>query len=205
MASVERVLNESIESLYDQLITSPRISDFAKVSIISYNTDADVILPMTDIQSLDALPELSCGGVTDFVKAIRLIRTRIDEDVPALSAGREVHRPVVFLLTDGHPTDEDGHLSDGWRADYAALVDKSYPRHPNVVPFGYGAATADIMKDIATIPGTAFLAKNNDTADALKNVIPALLNSLVASARDNALRLPADVEGFIRVSDEYVE
>jgi uncharacterized protein YegL len=206
MSPFEDVLNETIETLYDELITSPRISEFAHVSILSYNTEAEIVLQMTDLQSMDALPQLGCGGVTNFVKALRLLRQRIEEDVPQLnSSGREVLRPVAFLLTDGQPTDEDGRLSDNWKPEYAALVDKSYRRHPNVVPFGYGAATADILKEFSTIPGAAFLAKEGGTADALRKIIPALLNTLVASARDNELRLPTEVDGFIRVSREFVE
>ena len=206
MTPFEDVLNETIESLYDELITSPRISEFAFVSILSYNTDAEVVLQMTDLQSLDALPQLACGGVTNFVKALQLLRGRIEEDIPWLSdAGREVLRPVAFLLTDGQSTDDQGHLSDNWRSEYAAVVDKSYRRHPNMVPFGYGAATAADLKDISTIPGAAFLAKGGQTGDALRKIIPALLNTLVASAKDHQLRLPAEVDGFIRVSPEIVD
>jgi uncharacterized protein YegL len=205
MTPFEDVLNSTIETLYDELITSPRISEFAHVSILSYNTEAEVVLQMTDLQSMDALPQLECGGVTDFVKALHLLRQRIEEDVPRLNdAGREVLRPVAFLLTDGQPTDEEGHPSDNWKNEYAALVDKSYRRHPNVVPFGYGTATATTLNQISTIPGAAFLAKDGGTVDALRRIIPALLNTLVASARDNALRLPTEVDGFIRVSPEIV-
>jgi len=205
MLPVEDLLNSSIEALYDNLITSPRISDFAKLCLISYNTNAEVILPMTDLQALDALPQLSCGGVTDFVKAINLLRELIDKDVRALSAKHDVLRPVAFLLTDGHPTDQQGFDTDAWRPEYQAFVAKANPRRPYVVPFGYGRATADIMKEIATIPGAAFLAETDDTGDALRNVIPALLNSLVTSAREKALHLPTEVEGFIRVSDDFVD
>lgn len=206
MSPVEDVLNQTIESLYDELITSPRISEFAFVSILSYNTDAEVVLAMTDLQSLDALPQLQCGGVTNFVQALQLLRERIEDDIPRLSEkGRHVLRPVAFLLTDGQPTDEDGRLSDNWRPEYNALVDKSYRRHPNVVPFGYGNATEASLKDVSTIPGAAFLAKGGQTGDALKKIIPALLNTLVASAKDNQLRLPTEVDGFIRVSPEFVE
>jgi uncharacterized protein YegL len=206
MTPYEDVLNQTIETLYDTLITSPRIADFAHISILSYNTEAEVVLQMTDLQTMDLLPLLSCGGVTDFVKALRLLRQRIEEDVTQLSnAGREVLRPVAFLLTDGQPTDDQGHPSDNWKGEYEALVDKLYRRHPNVVPFGYGTATADMLLGISTIPGAAFLAKDGGTAEALRRIIPALLNTLVASARDNELRLPTEVDGFIRVSPEIVE
>ena len=75
-------------------------------------------------------------------------------------SGRQVLRPVAFLLTDGQPADESGRLSDNWKCTYASLVDRSYRRHPNVVPFGYGGATADLLNEISTIPGIAFLAKD---------------------------------------------
>lgn len=205
MTPFESLLNESIEELYDQLITSPRISDFAQISIISYNTDAQVVLQMTGLQSLTALPELACGGVTDFGRVLRLLRERIDDDVPSLTrAGRAVLRPVAFLLTDGHPTDQEGHPSDAWKADYDALINQSYRRHPNIVPFGYGMATVEIVRQISTIRGAAFLAKDGGTADALKMVIPALLNTLVASAHDNALSVPREIDGFIRVTEDPV-
>jgi uncharacterized protein YegL len=206
MTPFEDVLNETIESLYDELITSPRISEFAFVSILSYNTDAEVVLQMTDLQSMDSLPELECGGVTNFVKALQLLRAQIEQDIPRLSeAGREVLRPVAFLLTDGQPTDDQGRLSDNWKPEYTALVDKSYRRHPNMVPFGYGSATAADLNDVSTIPGAAFLAKGGQTGDALRKIIPALLNTLVASAKDHELRLPTEVDGFIRVSPEIVD
>lgn len=206
MSPVERVLNESIENLYDVLITSPRICDFAEVSIISYNTDAQVIMDMTSIQSMTALPDVRCGGVTNFSAALNLLRSRIDADVTALNtSGREVLRPVVFVLTDGVPTDAKGRPSDRWKADFSRLVDKSWRRHANVIPFGYGGATPEGMLDMATIPGAAFIAENGGTSEALRNVIPALLHTLVASARERELRLPADVDGFIRVSPEVVE
>ena len=206
MSRFEDVLNETVEHLYDELITSRRISEFAFVSIISYNNSAEVVLEMTDIQLMNALPQLGCGGVTNFTAAIRLLRQRIEQDVPRLNdSGREVLRPVVFLMTDGQPTDEKGVLSDNWKPEFASLVDKSYRRHPNVVPFGYGSATAAVVTEISTIPGAAFLAKDTSTGEALKQIMTALLNSLVASARANALRLPTQVEGFIQVSPDVVE
>lgn len=207
MQDVEDVLNDTVEHLYDELITNPRISEFAHISIISFNTDAHVVLPMTDIQHVTALPQLTCGGVTDFGRAFRRLRERIDEDVPALnSAGRAVLRPVVFLLTDGQPTDQEGHLTETWRPDYHALVDPNWRRHPNVVSFGFRDATAAVLGEVATKEGAAFLAANRDNeSDALRRIFVTLLNTLVASARENELRLPAEVDGFIRVTPELVD
>lgn len=205
MSAFESMLNTGIETLYDELVTSPRISDFAYVSIISFNSAAEVVMQMTDLQSMTALPQVKCGGSTYFNAAIELLRQRLDQDVPSLkNAGRQVLRPVAFLLTDGVPTDKTGRrASDEWRPDYQSLVSQSYPNHPNVVPFGYGQAPPQFLTDVATIPNTAFLATDN-TKGALEKVIPALLNTLIASAGHNDLSVPAEVDGFIRVASDIL-
>ena len=206
MAPFKDVLNEAIETLYDDLITSPRISEFAYISILSYNNEAEAVLRITDLQTLEALPELACGGTSNFTKAVVLLRGIIDDDILRLkSVGRDVLRPLVFLLMAGKPTNAQGNLSDSWKHDYASLIDKSYRHHPNVVPFGYGEAISDILNDISTIPGAAFLASQSDIPEALRAIFPALLNSIVSSAQDNTLRLPANVEGYISISPEFIE
>jgi uncharacterized protein YegL len=207
MAPFEDALNDTIETLYDDMITSPRISEFVHVSILSYNDTAEVVLEMTDLQTLNALPVLGCGGVNDFAKAIGLLRQLIDKDVPTLnSAGLEVLRPLVFLLIGSKPTDENGYPSDSWKRDYAALVSKSNRRHPNVVPFGYGEAISEILSELSTIPGAAFLATAlNSTSMGLRQIFPAVLSSIVSSAVPGEMRLATPVEGFIQGLPETVD
>lgn len=206
MKAVEATLNETLEYLYDELIMNPRICDFAYVSIISFNTDAHVVLEMTDIQHINALPQLECHGVTNFTRAFQVLRDQIERDVPALhDAGREVLRPVAFVLTDGMPTNSSGHITQEWRIEYDQLVDKAWRRHPNVVPFGFGGVTADVLKDMSTINGMAFLAEASGNSESLKKIFATLLNTLVASAKHNELQLPTQVDGFIRVSQDVID
>jgi uncharacterized protein YegL len=204
MCPLESAINQGIEFLFDGLIISPRVSDFVYVSIISFNTDAEVVISMTEQQSFNVLPQISCRGVSYFNEAIGLLRQSIDQDVPRLkNSGRQVLRPVAFLLTDGLPTDAQGRSNQEWRPDYLALVSESYPRHPIVVPFGYGQASPQFLKDIATLPDVAFLARGG-TSKALQKVFPALLSILIECANHNELRLPAEVDGYIRLSNEIL-
>lgn len=206
MKEFEDLLNDSIEELYDSLISSPRVSEFAHVAIVSFNTEAEVVLGVRDLHKISELPVVECGGATYLEGALLLLRRQIDRDVPELrAAGNKVLRPVVFLLTDGRPTNERGQVSDDWRDAYAELVSPNWSRHPNVVPFGYGNVPDDFLREISTIDGAAFRAKRGQTSDALAKVIPALLNTLAASARASELRVPADLDGFIRVSKEVVD
>jgi uncharacterized protein YegL len=206
MERYEDVLNESLEELYDTLISSPRVSEFVHVSILSFNTRAEVVLGIRDLHKVTELPVVECGGATNLAAGLRLTKSQIDSDIPSLrAAGYEVLRPVTFLLTDGLPTNEQGYLADDWKSDFDELIDPSWSRHPNVVPFGYGAAPEAFLRSVSTIKGAAFLAKRGETSDALAKVIPALLHTFMASARANELRLPADLEGFINVSKEVVD
>jgi uncharacterized protein YegL len=207
MAPFEEALNEAIETLYDDLATSPRIAEFAQISILSYNDDAEPVLRMTDPYTLDALPVFKCGGASNFSKALILLRRLIDEDIPRLnSSGRSVMRPLVFLLMGSIPTNACGSSDDSWKREHASLVDQLYRRRPNIVPFGYGEAAAGILSEISTIPGVAFLATaQSDISGAFRQVLPALLSSVVASVEDNMLRLPTRVEGFISASPDFIE
>jgi uncharacterized protein YegL len=207
MKPAEEMLNETLFDLYDELSLNPRVAEFAFVSILTFSTDTHVVLPMTDLQDLQALPRLTCGGVTDYGRAFDVLRQRIDIDVPLLlQQGRAVLRPVVFFLTDGVPTDREGHQSENWRAQYQTLTDPSYKRRPHIVTFGFNAATPQILNAVATERGAAFLARHGQqNHEALRKIFTTLLNTLVASARDYDLRLPADIEGFVRVPQELIE
>src|SRR4051794_30601286 len=83
------MLNTSLDHLFITAVKSPRVSEFANLSIITFNAAAHVVLPMMDIEEVTALPEVICNGGTFYSSAFRLIRDRINHDVPELiSAGR---------------------------------------------------------------------------------------------------------------------
>jgi uncharacterized protein YegL len=201
MRPYQQLLNDSLERVYDGLVINPAVAEFAHMSIVSFNTDAHVVLPLTDVSTVTQLPRLTCGGSTNYTKAFRLIETRINEDVTALKAqGRPVLRPAVFFITDGEPKDP----ADEWRQQFAALTSPSWSRRPHVITFGFGKAAEPVLKKIAT--KAAFKAETGlDDRDALVNVLRTMLDSLIASARNEKLMIPTEVEGYKEVPLEYVD
>jgi uncharacterized protein YegL len=191
-------LNSTLAQLYHTLITSPKVSEFAHLSIITFNDRAHLVLPMTDVDRVPGLPVLSCSGGTSYGAAFRMIRQCIEADVPGLrAAGKEVLRPVVFLLTDGEPLDPD------WHEAFLDLVDRQWQRYPNVITYGFGAANPDVLGKVATT--AAFLAEGNATDErALSQAISSLVNSLVASAHAEQMQVPQQVPGFTTIPFEYV-
>jgi uncharacterized protein YegL len=199
MSPYTQLVNDSLRHIHETVVTSPAVSEFAHMSLISFNTDAHLLLEMTDIELLTSLPRLVCDGMTNYGRAFDLVRARIDVDLPALAAaGKRSFRPAVFVITDGAPTD-----TAEWESAFSRLVDPSWPRHPHVITFGVGDASKAVLAKVAT--RKAFLAEESIRQDrALAEALASLLNSLVSSAANHRLMVPDEVEGFTSVPLEYV-
>lgn len=199
MSPYTQLVNDSLRHIHETVVTTPAVSEFAHMSLISFNTDAHLLLEMTDIEHVTSLPRLVCDGMTNYGLAFDLVRARIDVDLPAIAAsGKRSFRPAVFVITDGAPTD-----SADWEASFNRLVDPSWPRHPHVITFGIGAASEAVLAKVAT--RRAFIAQESIKQDhALAEALASLLNSLVNSAAQHRLMIPDEVEGFSSVPLEYV-
>ena len=157
------LLNESLRSVHRAAYHNPRISEFAHMSIVSFNTDAHLALPMTNIRQVTKLPLVSCSGMTEYAKAFDLIRERIDVDIPALNAmNRRVLRPAVFFMTDGAPSDGakpgDPKVTPDhrvWQQALSRLIDPAWERRPHIITFGFGQANASILGQVATLQAFA--------------------------------------------------
>ncbi|MER7842905.1 VWA domain-containing protein [Kitasatospora sp. NPDC096077] len=196
----EAVLNATLSRLHYNLATNPRVSEFARVSVVAFSTDVHVVIPMSDMEQVPSMPEVICGGRTDYGKTFDRLRQCIEEDVSSLRAQHySVLRPTVFFLTDGGPTDAT------WRQSFRALVDRSRPRYPHVIAYGFGDAERGVLQEVAT--KALFIADGTDTESALSGAISGLLNTLIASSQTGQMQIATDVKGFeyVQVAQEYVD
>lgn len=95
-----------IKALLGDLRNDPQALETVWLSVITFASTAQDIVPLTDIHEFDP-PELVAAGTTSLGEAFDLLRERIKEEVRQTTATQKGDwKPLVFLLTDGEPTDD---------------------------------------------------------------------------------------------------
>lgn len=182
-------LNRGLLDLQDALQRDPHAASKVRFSVIGFSDDAFTFLEPADLRTAPQLPELTAQGGTSYCAAFDQISYRISVDIPRLKGhGFSVHRPVVFFLTDGAPTDRQD-----WRAVRTRLL--SQPAAPNILAFGIGDADPAVVGEIATQPDFALVAdRRMDTGAAVTEFLTSLTQSVISSG--NAVASGADTLQF---------
>tara|TARA_B110000503_G_C7047199_1_gene370732 strand:+ start:384 stop:989 length:606 start_codon:yes stop_codon:yes gene_type:complete len=102
---IESVRN-GLQSLLSSLRQDPYALETAFLSVIEFNTQANQLVPLTDLMSFQA-PELTPSGVTALGEALTLLADRLDTEVKKTTMeDKGDWRPLVFIFSDGASTDD---------------------------------------------------------------------------------------------------
>jgi uncharacterized protein YegL len=83
----------------------PYALETAYISVITFDSDARQTVPLTELSQFNP-PSLSATGTTAMGAALILLAERIEAEVIKTTADTKGDwKPVVFLMTDGSPTD----------------------------------------------------------------------------------------------------
>lgn len=96
-----------LEAMIRSLRQDPYALETAWISIITFDREVRCLLPLTPLEDLQ-LPEIVTpeSGPTHTGAALRMLRERIDAEVRRSRPGEKGDwMPLVFLLTDGKPSD----------------------------------------------------------------------------------------------------
>lgn len=101
---IEAVKN-GLQALISALRRDPQALETAYLSVITFASNAKQVIPLTDLQTFQT-PELTAGGCTALGDALNLLCDCVGREVVKTTAERKGDwRPMVFLFTDGCPTD----------------------------------------------------------------------------------------------------
>jgi uncharacterized protein YegL len=180
--------NEIMPTIVDALAENPILSDKVRIGLVDFADDAQVQLPLCDVLEPSLkLPSLTVRGGTSYVAAFRLLRTTIAANIKQLKVdGYLVHRPAVFFLSDGAPTDKEPE----WRAAFTDLV--SEKAYPNFIPFGVDDADGHTLRALIH-PSTGekpmqlyMMEKGEDAAKAITAMAEIMISSVVQSGHSMA-------------------
>jgi uncharacterized protein YegL len=191
-------LNAGLRSLHEALLAAPMAAAKVRFSVLGFSDTVVTRLHLADLRRVDRLPAIKSRAKTYYGAAFAALLTMIPQDVQALKRDRyAVHRPAVFFLSDGLPTDA-GH----WPDTHRRLVDRVSNRAaPNIIACGIGAAQAAVILAVATDERFAFVSiAGTHIGREIAKFCTALTHSLVLSSRllgsDNAELFVNPPEGF---------
>ena len=101
---IESVKN-GVQTLISTLRSDPYALETAYISIITFNTTAQQVIPLTELASFQQ-PAIEASGCTALGGALELLSNKIDAEITKTTAEQKGDwRPLIFIMTDGAPTD----------------------------------------------------------------------------------------------------
>lgn len=150
-------VNNGVTAIYQELMGDPRSAQTVHISLITF-ADQAYQMPMVPIQQF-VPPQLNAAGTTSLGGALHLLNESLDRDILQNQPGRKGdYKPLVFLLTDGMPTDH-------WETEKDRLRQRSANRPLNIIGLAVGDdADMGVIHQIATVP----MKMQDATPDALR-------------------------------------
>ncbi|MBB6372456.1 VWA domain-containing protein [Chryseobacterium shigense] len=114
---IEQV-QEGIANIIRELKKDPYSLETVYISIIGFAGEAEVITPMQDIISFYP-PKIPIGSGTSLSQGLIKVMDCIDRDIVKTTYERKGDwKPIVFLFTDGVPTDDATKAIERWNNKY---------------------------------------------------------------------------------------
>lgn len=128
------------------------------VGVITFDSDARMVTPgLVPIEEFQP-PVLSASGSTSLGRALSILQESLDRDVkPSMKGGEKGdYKPLVFILTDGEPTDD-------WQTPRESLRNRQDRKLLNVITVGCGPSINEQNLRAIAI-GSTFRMDNSDAS-----------------------------------------
>lgn len=206
MRSNMEALNQALDELVLQIARDPVVDDTVMLSIITFDNDATVRVPLS-FPSEITLPSLEAHGYTYYGAALGAYAKAVASDYARLKEqGFRFFRPCVFFLTDGLPVDNWWPTFDEV-IHYDPKTKQGNRMYPYIVSYGFGEAEAEVLSQLAypnfgPNQGQAFLARHASVQRLLNSIADSIGRSVVSSGMSGvgngtpAVTIPRATEGY---------
>ncbi|GAB3742266.1 TerY-C metal binding domain-containing protein [Spirosoma lituiforme] len=137
---IDRV-QDGIATIIRDLRTDPYALETVYVSMLIFANKARRLVPLIEISQFYP-PRLPIGSGTSLGAALYLLMDELDKQTVRTSAQTKGDwKPLVFLLTDGVPTDNYSSALDEWKARFKARV--------NLIAVSFGnSADTNVLQEL---------------------------------------------------------
>lgn len=138
-------LEVGLQMLNNELNAQPQAVELVHISVITFASSASQVVPLTPLTSF-VPPSFAAGGQTSLGAAFRTLGSALDREVVANVPGvkKGDFKPLVFLLTDGEPT-------DNWESELNALNNRRDKKIGSIIALGCGGqVNVAVLKKITS-------------------------------------------------------
>ena len=124
-------VEQGVRLLYGELMNNPSAIETVHISIITFDSQSKMVTPLTEITQFTP-PTLNAGGTTSLGSALRLLNDSLDRDIVSNAPDRKGdYKPLVFLMTDGMPT-------DNWQQEADRIKQRTKQKVATIIAVGCG-------------------------------------------------------------------
>lgn len=99
-------LKNGVQVLISTLRQDPYALETAYLSVITFSSAAQQVVPLTELSTFQ-MPDLQAAGTTSLGEALHLLAQKVDVEVARSTPDQKGDwKPIVFIMTDGEPTDD---------------------------------------------------------------------------------------------------
>ncbi|MBD0370236.1 MAG: VWA domain-containing protein [Pyrinomonadaceae bacterium] len=190
-------VQQGVRTLVGELATNPLALETAYMSVITFSREAKQIIPLTELTRFQP-PPLRVRPGTALGGALRLLSERLRSEVmKTTETTKGDYKPLVFLLTDGQPTDDWEQAADSIKAPGASKT-------ANIYAIGCGP---DVDSEVLYRITETVLLMPNLTPEAIRKFfvwlsasVQAVSTKIEATASAGAINLPAPPSGALEVA-----
>ena len=105
-------LRMGVKALVADLKTDPQALETAYLSVITFSSTAQQVIPLTELITFQE-PNLEARGATALGEALKKLGECVDNEVQKTTSTQKGDwKPLEFLMTDGQPTDNWENAAD---------------------------------------------------------------------------------------------